>query len=539
MKEQANIPPIESAMKPGERAELDRLRLAINGSKLGIWDNNIATGEAYWSLRMKEILGVTSDDEQLSLDMLIDMMHPDDKSRVSARLNQHLKDKRPYEIEYRIRRLSDGEYRWIYVVGEAVFGDDGAPTRILGSSYDITDRKVAEERLIESEKRAQQADRAKSEFLAAMSHEIRTPLNGVLGMAQALAMEDISGDCKEMVDTILESGKTLTSILNDVLDLSKIEAGKLEIAPTTGDLVHTLRRIEQLWRPRAQEKNIDLKIQMNGEIPPALEYDSVRLKQCLNNLISNAVKFTKEGSVCVSASLTPNEDEMNVVFHVTDTGIGMNAEAQAKIFEPFSQADASTTRNFGGTGLGLSISRQLARQMGGDVSVKSSPGKGSTFTLSIVAMKSEKSVVKERSEVDTNPASLGGKRVLLVDDNLVNRQVAGIFLKAANTNVIEAKDGIDALEKLKANDFDIILLDIHMPKMDGPETFSAIRKSREAWRNTPVIALTADAMDGDRERYLSMGMNGYLSKPIDHRELTAEIARVLNQSIDSTRTTKT
>ena len=334
-------------------------------------------------------------------------------------------------------------------------------------------------------------------------------------------------DC---VNTIRESGKTLMAILNDVLDLSKIEAGKLEISPVDGNLHDVVYSTHKLFLARAEEVGIALTLQIGESVPQRLRFDTVRVRQCLSNLVSNAVKFTQTGGVTISASrVTVIDGARLVTVDITDTGIGMSEEVVGRLFADFAQADASTSRKFGGTGLGLAISRKLARLMGGDVTVKSTAGEGTVFSFSFRAAPARHAAPRENS---ASPPRLGGDlvleglRILLVDDNAVNRKVARMLLKPTKVTIVEAEHGRQALELLAAQPFDLVLLDVHMPVMDGVTTIQHIRASNESWSAVPVIALTADAMSGDRERLLAIGMSGYASKPVDQRALVAEIMRV-------------
>jgi PAS domain S-box-containing protein len=393
--------------------------------------------------------------------------------------------------------------------------------------FDITEYKKMEEK-------AQQlaaVSAAKSQFLATISHEIRTPLNGILGMAQALQREDLQADQREMVTTILESGQILVSLVNDVLDLTKMEAGKLEISPTNGNLQQTLHSVVNLFSSAAADKNISLTSIFAPGTPLHLRFDALRVRQCLSNLLSNALKFTQAGSIVVRLSATPADDDMWIIsIAVEDTGIGIEGSIVRKLFSEFTQGDSSTTRQFGGTGLGLAITRKLARLMGGDVDVASKIGCGSTFTFSFKAEGVRaQSCVERRDEAATAGAAqrLAGLRALVVDDNLINRRVARMLLEPQGVRIAEATNGLEALQMLRAEAFDVILLDMHMPVMDGPEAFRVIRSSAEDWAATPVIAMTADAMAGDAEKYLSQGMNGYVAKPIEMAVLAAEIRRIL------------
>jgi signal transduction histidine kinase/CheY-like chemotaxis protein len=408
--------------------------------------------------------------------------------------------------------------------------------RMATVSVDITMLRQREKELSVAKTKAEAANRAKSDFLANISHEIRTPLNGMLGMAQVLVAGDLKPDQREQAEAILESGKSLMSIVNDVLDLAKVEAGRLELSPVDHDLSHLLRRLQKLWSVRAEEKGIKLIVTPDARLPARLRFDPVRVGQCISNLISNAIKFTERGLVTVVASaddITCGTPTISV--RVEDSGVGMSEETLAKLFQPFSQADASTSRQFGGTGLGLFITRKLAQLMGGDTTVESTLHRGSVFTLSFKA---------EIADVHASPSKLieagngGGSAkafnaqgiaVLLVDDQPLNRKVAGLFLAPHGFKVTEATNGREALDLLEAQPFDLVLLDVHMPVMDGLETVRRIRAGDAPWACVPVIALTADAMSGEREKLLALGMSGYVSKPIDQRELFSEICRVLGE----------
>ena len=377
---------------------------------------------------------------------------------------------------------------------------------------------------------AEAANSAKSAFLANMSHEIRTPLNGVLGMAQCLEKQDLNPEAQDCVATILDSGKTLFATVNDLLDLSKIETGKMDVSPIPGDLSHCLHRLTKLWKASAEDKGIELVLEVSDSIPSILTFDPVRVRQCISNLVSNAIKFTEKGSVSITVTgeAQENADQKQawlIKVEIADTGIGMSEEQSAKLFSAFQQADSSTARRFGGTGLGLAISRNLARLMKGDITVESFPGKGSIFTLTFLAKRSDSAVMPSAiAPVLDDLTSLDHLRILLVDDNKVNRTVASAFLKPYGATVVEASNGSEAIAKLETDAlFDIILLDIHMPVLDGPATLKRIRSTDAGWSNIPIVALTADAMDGTREQYLAMGFDGYVTKPVVRDELVREI----------------
>ncbi len=411
--------------------------------------------------------------------------------------------------------------------------------RNVAISVDVTELRQREKELKKAQEAAIAASKAKSAFLANMSHEIRTPLNGILGMAQVLEMSELSSEQREQVATILDSGRNLMALLNDVLDLSKIEAGKIAIVSADTDLVHTLRRLHRLWKPKAEEAGLEFYLSLDADLPQVLKFDAVRVRQCVSNLISNAIKFTAKGrvEVFVTARKMPDGQHM-VKIRVSDTGVGMDEATAGRLFRPFVQADDSTSRKYGGTGLGLSITRKLAELMGGETTVTSEVGRGSEFTFSFLAGEAElhHRVISEgipQSE-DTARSSLKTQnlRLLLVDDHPINRQVASLFLRPFNMRIVEATNGKEALAALANETFDVVLLDVHMPVMDGVTTIREIRNSDQPWASVPVIALTADAMSGDKERYLGMGMTGYLSKPLAERDLITEITRVRAMSPD-------
>ena len=403
----------------------------------------------------------------------------------------------------------------------------------VGVGADITALRERERELKKASKAADAANEAKSAFLANISHEIRTPLNGILGMTHLLASSNLTDEQRDQIETILDSGKTLMAILNDVLDLSKIEAGKFEIAPIDHDLSLLLGRLGKLWAPQAEEKGLTFTLEIDPEMSGNLRFDPIRVRQCLSNLVSNAIKFTARGSIKVSASVRPiGEGLFEATLSVTDTGIGMDSETMDRLFTPFSQGDATTARNFGGTGLGLSISRRLARLMGGDVTVSSEPNEGSTFTLTFQAEAGaalEELVTENSSDMPRDARWADGLKLLLVDDHPLNRKVARLFLEPLNIQVTEAVNGEEALFHLDARHFDLVLLDMHMPVMDGRETLRRIRAEGSPHRDLGVIVLTADSLGPDNTSYDEMGADGYIRKPIDHRDLISEIGRVLEK----------
>ena len=362
------------------------------------------------------------------------------------------------------------------------------------------------------------AHRAKSAFLAMMSHELRTPMNGVLGMAHALATTKLSRRHADYLDMIVQSGDGLMAILNDILDLSKIEAGKLNLESVGFDLEKMGRQTFLLWSETARQKGLELTFDIDPAAPTWLVGDPVRVRQILLNLISNALKFTDQGSVAVRiAPLAPQGIEIVVA----DTGVGMRRDQLDNLFQAFSQAEVSTTRRYGGTGLGLSICRQLAEMMGGSIRVDSEPGSGSTFR---VALPLAAGAPPAPAEAAHETVSLEGRQVLVVDDNKVNQAVARAILEAAGAVVSLADDGVDGLDLLRAAHFDVVLMDVHMPRMDGVEALRRIRAGEAGIRSIPVLALTADAMSDECERLIAQGFDDVHPKPIQPAELMFTVA---------------
>lgn len=368
---------------------------------------------------------------------------------------------------------------------------------------------------------AQAASAAKSAFVANMSHGLRTPLNGVLGMARALSDEVVDPDQVEKVDVITRSGELLLGVLNDVLDLSKIEAGRIELRPEPVAPEELIQQTCALFQAAARQKDLDLSCQLQA-LPDRVALDGVRLRQILSNLVANAVKFTERGSVTIAARAEPESDGWRLVIDVCDTGCGITAEDQGRLFERFSQVDDSHSRAHAGTGLGLVIARELARRMGGDITLDSTPGRGSKFTVSVQAAAAE---AEGLQDIDDQARDLSGLNVLLVDDNEVNRVVARCFVEPAGAVVVEAASGREALSLLEKQAFDLILLDAHMPGMSGLEVLSELR-ARPDRAHIPVIALTADALPGDKSRYLAAGMDAYVAKPVDKKTLLEACAQL-------------
>ena len=437
-----------------------------------------------------------------------------------------------YNIEEVIQK--DGREVWL-TSNLAPYRDNlGEIIGLVGISWDITFRKNYENELQEAKEQAEEGTRAKSEFLANMSHEIRTPMNGIIGMAEILKQADLGKQENENLDILISSTRSLLTLVNDILDISKIEAGKVELEIEDFEIRQVLKDIENIMFVKAEEKSLDYKTFVNSNVPEFLKGDPYRLKQIILNLVNNAVKFTAKGYVHIYIDVTKEDAEaVNLEVKVVDSGIGISDDGKKNLFQLFSQVDTSTTKDYGGTGLGLSIAKRLVTLMRGEIGMESVCKRGSTFWFTANLERSQKTVATPDAfeiQTDLDEKEFKMLNILLAEDNEINQKIIQYSLTNAGYQVNIAKNGQEAIDKYHAGDYDLVLMDVQMPVLDGFEATAHIRDIEStALNNTqhiPIIALTANAMKGDREKCLDAGMDEYLSKPFTPNDLISIIRRV-------------
>ncbi len=511
------------------RETTERLKLATEAADIGIWNWNFSDDKLEWDERMSAWYDVPDEvrTAELYYQFWRGSVHPDDILQTEMRLLEARRNDTHWVDEFRIV-LSDGSVRHIHTASVVHSDVSGTPLRMIGINRDITELKQHEYELEQAREAAEGANKAKGEFLANMSHEIRTPMNAIIGLGELLLHTELTPYQQEYLTKITDAADGLLQLINDLLDFSKVEAGKLKLESVPFSLRHLLKRLENLMAFKAARKGLRLSLTVEASTPELLVGDPHRLQQLLLNLVSNAIKFTSSGEIILRVEPQAERGgEATLEFSVSDTGIGMSEEQLGDIFHPFVQGDSSTTRRYGGTGLGLSISRQLAALMGGTIRVTSTLSQGSTFTFTVRLRRSgggDLPVEPPLSRRDL--AVLRGCRVLVAEDHPVNRQVLGGILRQVGAIVTYAEDGRKAVDAVRMTTppFDIILMDLRMPELDGHEATRLIRGEYPA-EELPIVAVTAHASEDVWEQCAADGMNDHLVKPVKPQELYASLLR--------------
>ncbi len=523
------------------RQELERLATILEESQsfsgVGAWQKNLITNHTTWTKTTYDILEIPYD-VAATTEYASRLLVSEEDSKLHRATQTMLATGEPYDVVDQIR-TSTGKAIWIHARGKVRL-EDGVPVRAMGVFTDITEQVEREQALTLAKEEAEAAATARAQFIANMSHEIRTPMNGVLGMASMLAQEELKPEAKRLVDVIRASGESLLDIINDILDFSKLEAGKLKLESRPFTVESLVESSIDVVRSTMEEKGLNLSVYLptpGDDGPTTYLGDDNRIRQVMVNLLSNAVKFTERGDITVNVAAKPREnDDHWLAVSVSDTGVGIPAAKQASLFEAFTQADASTTREYGGTGLGLAICRELVEQMHGSIEVHSKSGMGSTFTFRVplkvtaqapVAAESVEKTCASVSDISVDGAGEEDKplKILLAEDNPVNQKVAAMMLKKLGYATEVADNGREAVEAVEHTDFDVIFMDLQMPELDGIQATQAIRANTNIAQPC-IIALTANAMDEDKRRCFEAGMDYFVAKPMR----LADLQEAINQA---------
>jgi len=557
------------------RASETKLLEAQKLAKIGNWEINIpkekfniASAQATWSAGLYTIYGLDPDRSVPLFNELIQFHPPEDRESIRKAFDNLINNSTPFDLDVCYNR-PNGEVHYLNTIGRAVCDNKNRVVKLYGTVMDVTERKKIEAELVRQNRAleeaiavaqaADSANQAKSDFLANMSHEIRTPMNAILGVGQLLERTELTDQQRSLLGTLKSNGAKLLTLIDDILDLSKIEAKQIELNPQPFTIATVAQNLFDSFKPQTQAKGLALILDLADDLPAYLIGDDFRLQQVLSNLVSNAFKFTQRGQIKVSIALQSQRsddsedisssasskpasqtnpllkrDRTIIYFAVEDTGIGIPRQQQSKLFQAFTQADSSVTRQYGGTGLGLTISRRIVELMGGELGVESMIGEGSTFWFTLPFEATDLIREVERLKTNSNPPqkiveNLSSQRLLIVDDNLDNRDVLFMMLEPLGYEVSCVDNGREALDRLESQDYDLILMDCQMPILDGYQTTQIIRQTEGTQRHTIVVGITGNVMAGDRQQCLDAGMDDYIGKPIDLNNLLMTIKQWLEK----------
>ncbi len=535
--------------------------IAMTAADAGFWSMDFKSGKFTYSTSVTSRL-TEEEQARLQANGLFSIIHPDDVTAMTSEWADIIKTRRDFDLKYRVRIASHGDM-WQRSIGQIVCAPDGTPLGATAFVMDVSEDVSKTEAL----KAERSASKAKSEFLARMSHEIRTPLNAIIGMSDSLKDENLSDDVRDVITDIEDAAEGLHYLLSRTLDHAKLMSDKVAISLDSTDPNKVLGTAARLWKPQITSKGLNFRVMIDPNLPASIMLDEFRLQQCLNNLLSNAAKFTKAGSVTLLARKAEVKGKSHFILAVKDTGIGMSSDEVKRIFDPFMQADNSIQREYGGTGLGMSITKNLCELMGGTIRVKTDRGEGTTFALVLPILESEADLPKvETPDVKTplapiakskaveNPAKLAdpipgaiveaprratelkpfeGLNVLCVEDNPINQKVVKRLIGKRVNQLYFADNGREALNILNTVPVDVVLMDIHMPVMDGIETTLEIRKSNETYANVIIIALTADPDYQQRRICRNIGMDDTIAKPVKREDILDAFDRTLSKLSDN------
>ncbi|HZZ87224.1 MAG TPA: ATP-binding protein [Caulobacteraceae bacterium] len=530
----------QSALASVER----KLGIAVEASGDGLFEADLLTGENEISAGFASMLGYER--AEIARRALLSFVHPDDLATVQQDYGAHFRGEIPHTGSELRMVCKDGSLKWVLSRGRVVsWTPDGRPARLVGTTIDISARKALEHQLENARDVAERANEAKSMFVANMSHEIRTPLNGVIGVAGVLARTDLTTEQRDMVELVQSSAKVLERLLSDILDQSKLEAGDFELQVAPFDLRETIEAAAELMRARADEKALSFQLWFGDGAEGTFRGDAVRLRQIVSNLAANAIKFTEQGEVRIEVAARDPEsagEPTELTITVADTGIGFDEASAQRLFARFVQADGSISRRFGGTGLGLAISKALTERMGGEIAATSEPGVGSRFTLTLRLERAQplddyrasQSDAEDEGVATDDGAILAGLRVLVAEDHPTNRRVIELILGPLGVSLTMAVDGQEAVDAFLPGGFDLVLMDMQMPRLDGLAATREIRRrEREAGvQATPIAMLTANAMDEHRRMAFEAGADHHIPKPFTPESLFAGVAEALARSRD-------